>query len=364
MSSGAVSSALNFCLTKREPFSLVHFITMRCNARCSHCFIDFDTVSGREEELALDEIGLLTRSLGNSLYNVNITGGEPFLRKDLFEIVESYIVNAQVRSVVITTNGWFTEAIRTFGERFARLATPCRITISISIDNFAVQHDAGRGLTGLYDRALASWRCIEALNDPRISAEIAITVTPQNCGEVVPLFRHLSDAGISSIVPVLLREQGVMRRIPGKERVVAAYRELAGLCSRQASARAGGTASARLAGAVHRAKNRLLRPLLCSIAGSPPKANRCRAGSLFGTILSDGSVYPCELLGPAWQLGSLMEVGMDFLRIWRSPAADRARERITAGNCCCTFECAWTVNLLSQAAFWPRLAWYTLREFV
>ena len=35
----------NVYLTKKEPVSIVHFITNRCNARCSFCFIDFDNPS-------------------------------------------------------------------------------------------------------------------------------------------------------------------------------------------------------------------------------------------------------------------------------------------------------------------------------
>lgn len=32
----------NVYLSKKEPISLIHFLTNRCNARCSFCFIDFE----------------------------------------------------------------------------------------------------------------------------------------------------------------------------------------------------------------------------------------------------------------------------------------------------------------------------------
>ena len=73
----------NILLTRSEPVSLVHFITNRCNARCSFCFIDFDNKNTFKGELTLDEIDQMTKNLGKSLLNVNLTGGEPLLEKIL-----------------------------------------------------------------------------------------------------------------------------------------------------------------------------------------------------------------------------------------------------------------------------------------
>ena len=71
----------NLYFNKKEPISLVHFITNRCNARCSFCFIDFNNPNTFKGELSLDEINKLTKNLGKSLSNVNLTDGEPFVAK-------------------------------------------------------------------------------------------------------------------------------------------------------------------------------------------------------------------------------------------------------------------------------------------
>ncbi len=62
----------NIYLSRNEPISLVHFITNKCNARCSFCFIDFDDPEIFKGELTLEEIDTLTKNLGNSLLNVNL----------------------------------------------------------------------------------------------------------------------------------------------------------------------------------------------------------------------------------------------------------------------------------------------------
>ena len=108
----------NAYITKKEPMSIVHFVTNRCNARCKHCFIDFDHPDIFKGELTLEEIKKLTKTLGNSLFNVNLTGGEPFLRRDFFEIVEAYFKNTPIKSIYITSNGMYTDLTKKFLDRF------------------------------------------------------------------------------------------------------------------------------------------------------------------------------------------------------------------------------------------------------
>ena len=51
----------NLYFTQNEPVSLVHFVTNRCNARCSFCFIDFDDDNIFNNELSIQEIEKFTK---------------------------------------------------------------------------------------------------------------------------------------------------------------------------------------------------------------------------------------------------------------------------------------------------------------
>ena len=106
----------NVYLKRTEPVSLVHFLTNRCNARCSFCFIDFEDPNTFANELTLDEIEKLTKNLGSSLLNVNFTGGEPFARKDLLDIARLYCKNTTIQSIYITTNGSLPDRVKNFAE--------------------------------------------------------------------------------------------------------------------------------------------------------------------------------------------------------------------------------------------------------
>jgi MoaA/NifB/PqqE/SkfB family radical SAM enzyme len=323
--------------------------------------MDFAAAPGREEELTLHEIGRLARSLGKGLYNVNLTGGEPFIRSDMYEIIECYAHTTSVRSIVITTNGWFTDAIMRSAERYLSCLSPCRITFSISLDDIGKEHDIGRNLGGLYDKAFESYRMLKAWHDPRISVSIALTVTAANASRIETIYSGLRAAGVVKVFPVLFREEGVQHSMRDRESLCRAYGRLAHLIE---NSRTPGVPGNRVVDATHRAKNRIVHQIL----GDPDSAGRfhasCTAGSLFGTIMADGTVAPCELLASRYPLGNLRDHDMNFARIWNGCQSAQVRDAVRGDRCHCTFECVWTVNVLARPAFWPRLALTTLRELL
>src|SRR5256885_8797153 len=95
------------------PVYLVYFITDACNAKCKHCLLADGAHPGweepsmvyRKQELSLEEIDKLTASMGKgSLMFLLPTGGEPFLRKDIGEIIKIFHKNTGGRNVGIPAN--------------------------------------------------------------------------------------------------------------------------------------------------------------------------------------------------------------------------------------------------------------------
>ena len=102
------------------PAYLVYFITDACNAKCKHCLLadgahpgwEEPSMAFRKQELSLEELDKITASMGKgSLMFLLPTGGEPFLRKDIGEIVKIFHKNTGVRNVGIPTNGSTTARI-------------------------------------------------------------------------------------------------------------------------------------------------------------------------------------------------------------------------------------------------------------
>lgn len=86
-----------------SPYAVYLIVTDKCNLKCSHCFVS-DSILNNNKELSFNEIKLIIDDLvKNNVFKVILTGGEPFLRKDIFRIIE-YISNKGM-AMQINTNG-------------------------------------------------------------------------------------------------------------------------------------------------------------------------------------------------------------------------------------------------------------------
>jgi radical SAM protein with 4Fe4S-binding SPASM domain len=361
--SSLINIALNTYIIRRFPLAITHFITEECNARCAHCFIDFDDAERLKDRLSLDDILKLTKTMGNSLVNVFLTGGEPFLRKDLFTIVEAYFLNAGARSVFITTNGFFKDRIRKLAESFSETLIKGQLFITISIDDFEETHDANRRLKGLFSRAIESYKAVEALQKNNISPNIAITVTPQNSERVVALYHHLREEhGINTITAIAMREEGVVSKIDrsSREKIWKGYEQLTKIISKDMRRKIFSGYRGSILGHFVNAKNMIFYPILRKTFVDQKYVSPCTAGKLYGTIRANGDIYPCEILPK--KLGNLRDYQMNFLSAWHDLPARECRRYIRQSKCHCSFECAWSFNIISNYRYLPRFCIETIRS--
>ena len=201
----------NLHFSKNEPISLVHFITNRCNARCSFCFIDFDNPKTFQGELSLEEIDKLTKNLGKSLLNVNLTGGEPFARKDIIDIAKSYLRNSTVQSIYITTNASLPDRIEKFAKEISSFSPETELSFQISIDDFPENHDRVRKVKNIFNNCIETYKILKNLG-PKINPVVSITVTDENCDNIKEIFKYLhEDCKIESIKCCIVRDEGVYK---------------------------------------------------------------------------------------------------------------------------------------------------------
>lgn len=353
----AASLATDLHVTRRHPVSVVQFVTRRCNARCSFCFIDFDHPLPKRTELSLEEIERLTHTFGPNLQNVNLTGGEPFLRGDLVDIARAYYRNAGVRSVYITSNGAFPDRIEAFCGSIAAEFPDRKLILSFSIDAHPEEHDRIRKVDGLFESAMRSYR-IAAAAGPAVMCNVGITVSHENHAIVGELYESLiEEHGIRSITAIIVRDEGVYE-VPQahREAVVAAYRDLtARIVADQRSGRLEGYDESSLQGRLMNRKNEMLWSIVGDVYLEPRFVSPCHAASLFGVIDADGTVSPCEVLDRDRDLGNLRDHDMDFGRLWASPSTRATAEWVRESKCHCSYECAWGFNILGNARYQPKL---------
>ena len=122
----------------------------------------------------------LVDKIPSGLKFVNITGGEPFLRDDLDQIIN--IALKKTKRLVISTNGYFTEKIVKISEKYRN-----KIGIRISIEGLPAANDELRGIKDGFDHGL---RTLLTLYDRGIKdIGFGITVSDRNAKDMIELYR-------------------------------------------------------------------------------------------------------------------------------------------------------------------------------
>ena len=346
----------NVYLRKSEPISIVHFITNRCNARCSFCFIDFDDPNTFKGELSLSEIDQLTKNFGKSLLNVNLTGGEPFARKDINEIAKLYIKNTTIQSIYVTTNASLPDRVENFARTITEFDKKIELTIQISIDDLPENHDRVRKIKNLFDNCLDTYRRLKKIN-ARVTPMVSITVSHENYENIEGIFDYLTlKCNIDSLKCTIVRDEGVYKTPTEKrEKILKAFAWLTNKINEMTKLKKFNNYNLKsLQGRLHNEKDKISWELIKKMYLKPKYISPCHAGSLFGIITASGLIYPCEILNDKL-IGNLRDHNMNFMKIWHSSKGKQTKDFILKTNCNCTYECALTYNILGNWRYQHRL---------
>jgi radical SAM protein with 4Fe4S-binding SPASM domain len=345
----------NVYFKRTEPISLVHFLTNRCNARCSFCFIDFDNPKTFANELTLAEIEIFTKNLGNSLLNVNFTGGEPFARKEILDIAKLYYYNTTVQSIYITTNGSLPDRIKSFSS-FFKEKNDLEITVQISIDSLPENHNKIRKINNLFDSCYEAYFMLKNMSD-NINPVICITVSEENAANIKNIYLDFKNKyKFESIKCIAVRDEGVYKsNIDTKKKIYSAYEWLSKEIEKDIKDKVIKNYNKKsLQGRVHNKKDEISHNIIRKTYLNPHYISPCHAGALFGVIYPNGDVFPCEILENN-KLGNLRDVNFDFMKIWNSKKTQETKEFILKSKCHCTYECALSYNILSNWRYQPSL---------
>jgi MoaA/NifB/PqqE/SkfB family radical SAM enzyme len=144
----------------RLPIGAVYEATMRCNLECEFCYVgDLLNIEGEwREELTLE--GLKKAFPDQSGFQINLTGGEIFMRKDILSVMNIFREKGYACGY-LTTNGTIISEER--AEALADLASAGFLRhISVSIDGPGELHDVARGVRGTFERTTAGLRRLQA----------------------------------------------------------------------------------------------------------------------------------------------------------------------------------------------------------
>ena len=286
--------------------------------------------------MTLDEIeDLLSENSGflRDVASIQVTGGEPYLREDLPELIHTIRGHLPRTTIWIPTNGLTPQRIEAATREMLHDADGIRLGVSVSIDGVQSTHDAIRGIEGSFDRAVETLRrlCFLREDHAGLSVSVGMTVTNENHLELPEVWSLAGAHGIDfSFRPVNFSDLYYRNRDASPTPSDCAERLLPTLQSM-------GKALIEKKGLRRAVTNlRYMQGAMDYIRDPGGRRLPCRAASASFFIDPYGNVYPCLFIEDA--LGNVKDEKLS--KIWRSKAAGEARARISRGDCPgCWVEC-------------------------
>jgi radical SAM protein with 4Fe4S-binding SPASM domain len=171
------------------PLVLSWNITRKCNLKCSHCYINAtneelrNELTTNEAKNLIDQISEVSRPL------LILSGGEPLLRNDVFEIIK-YGVSKGLK-MGLGSNGSLINNAIAYNLKKAGIST-----VSISLDSCnSENHDQFRGVKGSWKKAI---NAIQLLREHNVLVQINTTVTQKNYEEIDEIMTLAENLGVEN----------------------------------------------------------------------------------------------------------------------------------------------------------------------
>ena len=163
--------------------SLILFVTNACNLSCGFCC--YADNLNQTRDIRFDDMVRLSETLP-PFRNLLVSGGEPFLRHRLDEILLAFVRNSGVSTISIPTNGWYRERTERACRSFLEQDDTTTLTLSFSVDGLPATHNAIRGKPETFDNlcetlsSLSPWR----ERYPNLRLRVNSVVTPEHIDEM------------------------------------------------------------------------------------------------------------------------------------------------------------------------------------
>lgn len=327
-----ILNLLNFCrgdwIPKTGPLKAFFEVTFRCNSRCKNCDI-WKKPKSKDEINTVQVKNILKQLAENNVLHISFSGGEPFLRDDLLDLIKFSKTLGMKTSV--NTNGWLIDS-----EVAKEICQSGLDTIYISLDGASSQiHDYIRGVNGSFERAL---KAVDHIITERLNGKPKIfvntTINKNNVKDLTKIL-ELSEArevdGVTMSVvqdfdkykpekEMLLNIDYIELLNKQLENIKKDYRHLLPHMDEYFNE----------LGVYIREPNQLYK-------------YRCVAGYATVLIHPNGDVFPCPVAFE--KMGNILK--NSFAEIWYSEKANFLRKKIKENqHPICWFDCMAPLNIL------------------
>lgn len=336
---------------KLLPMNYTVSLLYTCNSRCSTCNI----WKKKARNLTAEEYGKIFKSVGKSPYWITFSGGEPFLRNDIDEIVRTIYEVSKPRIINIPTNGILTKTIVEKVEQIAKDCPKAQIIINVSLDGIDSQHDEIRNVPGNYRKATATFTRLKALKLPNLQVGIHTVISKFNVENFSLIANELMKLKPDSYITEIAEERVELDTLdtditPSLVEYKSAIDYL-----------------------IHRIKNEKYKGMskitmafrieyynmVKQILRDRTQVIPCYSGLASVQISPDGDLWSCCIKSA--NIGNLRQNNYKFKQIWYSPEAELERRSIHNKECWCPLANASYTNMLMDL---PTLFRVFYRSFI
>ena len=273
--------------------------TLRCNLHCRHCGSDCKVTSGLKDmplEDFLPVLDSVARHTDPHKVTINVTGGEPLVRKDLEVCGRAFYDRGFPWGIV-------TNALALTPARYKSLLQSGLRAMTISLDGIGATHDWMRGLPGIYEKAIAAINMVA--NSGEIEFDVVTCVNKRSYNELDRIKELLIENGLKewrlfTVFPVGRAANDPELQLSGEE-----FRGTMEFIKRT------------------RKEGRIKASYGCEgFLGKYEGDVRdsfflCNAGLTVGSIMADGSIAACPSIRADYSQGNIYK-GDDFMDVWNN----------------------------------------------
>lgn len=326
---------------KFHPMTLTYSVTAACQSKCKTCQIGAmfcQDPSRPEKDLTLEEIEKVFKTM-EPVYFFNMSGGEPFMRKDLPEIVALACRYLKPRVIHTPTNAILSDRIIEYTEKIIKIVhdydPTVPFTVKPSIDGIGDKHDEIRGVKGNFNCLLKTIEGLKKLEEKydNFHLELGTVISNFNINDLEEIEDFVHSLGVESYRNEVAECRTEFFNLQDPITPPAdVYQRLIKDFARKVEENIG--KKKKLARTTE-AMRVVYYDLAGRILAEKKQIIPCYAGVSNVHINFDGGVWPCCVLGYDQEMGNLRDYGYDFQKLWHSEKAYDVRKYIRNKNCAC-----------------------------
>ncbi len=324
-----------------RPMNLTFSVTNQCQSQCKTCHIwelYKKHSEKRKEELSIAEIDKIFSTMGH-IYIFNISGGEPFLRDDITELIELACKYLTPGIIHIPTNAIAVNRIEKKTKNILAMLKAdyphIHLTVKPSLDHIKEKHDTIRGVPGNFKKVLDIFHKLKNMQAefPQLHVELGTVISRWNVNDVKEISNYITRLGVDSYRNEIAEQRSEM--FNQKNHITPSADEY----------------ERAIDYFVHNIKtnmknhsyfNRLthaFRLVYYDLAIQILKQNKqvipCYAGISNVHLSPYGDIWPCCTLGYEKSMGNLRNYRYNFPDLWNSAEAKNIRKYIKNNKCAC-----------------------------